>query len=57
MITNVYGPSVDDREEEFLKELKYLVTLINYPLIIVGDFNIVRWLIDRNGDTRGLTLY
>lgn len=54
-ITNVYGLSVDDCKE-FLKELKYLATLVHYPRIIAGDFNIVHWLIDQNGDMRGLTL-
>ena len=55
-VTNVYGPSVDDGKVEFLNELKFLSSLTSNPWIVAGDFNVVRWLIDRSNDMRGIIL-
>lgn len=54
--TVVYGPSEDENKPNFIIELRYLQTLITGSWILAGDFNIVRWLIDRSGDLRGLPL-
>lgn len=50
--TTVYGPSVEVDKPEFISELKNVLGHINHPWIIAGDFNLVRWLVDRSGDYR-----
>lgn len=49
-ITNVYGPSTDDGKEAFISELHHISTLVQYPWILGGDFNLVRWMIDRSSN-------
>lgn len=56
VVTNVYGPSEDNLKLNFLEELKSLHALVCHPWIIGGDFNMVRWLVDRSGDMRGINL-
>lgn len=41
IITNVYGPSVDNGKLEFLEELLRLKQLIMGPWMLLGDFNVV----------------
>lgn len=55
-VTNVYGPSVDAQKQDFLRELEELAKTIQQPWCLVGDFNMVRWMIDRSGDYRCLSL-
>lgn len=55
-VTSVYGPSRDDLKIDFMAELKSLVGCIHVPWILAGDFNLVRWLIDRSADLRGMKL-
>lgn len=52
LVSNVYGPSTDDLKPAFIDELRCLATLVHWPWIIGGDFNLVRWLIDRSGNQR-----
>lgn len=54
--TVVYGPSVDVEKPNFLHELKSLSNLVQNPWILAGDFNLVRWMIDRSGDFRSIPL-
>lgn len=56
LVTNVYGPSSDDQKQNFIQELKGLAPLVNHPWILGGDFNLVRWLIDRSGDRSSFEL-
>lgn len=58
MVTSVYGPSADDMESKkgFLEELGRLSLLVQHPWILLGDFNLTRWLSDRPGVLRGLSL-
>lgn len=56
LVTNVYGPSVDEEKARFIQELETVARLINHPWVIAGDFNLVRWLIDRSSDLRGTQL-
>lgn len=56
LITNVYGPRIDQLKLAFINEIRFLASLVNYPWIIEGDFNLVRWLIDRSGNQRSFTL-
>lgn len=56
VVTAVYGPSVDSEKEDFIKELYHMASLIEFPWIMAGDFNLVRWLIDRSGSLRGFRL-
>lgn len=55
-VTNVYGPSTDAQKPAFIRELRALAPLINLPWTLVGDFNVVRWLIDRSGGTHSFPL-
>lgn len=55
-VTVVYGPSIDSAKPEFIRELHGLTDLINWPWILAGDFNLVRWLVDRSGELRGFPL-
>lgn len=56
LITLVYGPSVEDQKRDFIDELRRLAGLVQLPWILLGDFNLTRWLTDRPGDLRGMTL-
>lgn len=58
IITSVYGPSADEVEPKraFIQELRMVADLISHPWILLGDFNLTRWLTDRPGDLRGLSL-
>lgn len=55
LFTNVYGPVNDVLKPAFLNELKEMSKLAQYPWVLGGDFNMVRWLVDRSGDMRGLS--
>lgn len=39
-----------------MQELRYYATLINDPWQLVGDFNLIRWLIDRSTGSRNFEL-
>ena len=39
---NIYGPAHDDRRLEFLEEIQSKVQSVEYPMILGGDFNLVR---------------
>lgn len=56
IITNTYGPSVEDQKNQYLIELRSLAATIDQPWLIAGDFNLARWMIDRTGDMRGISL-
>ncbi|XP_078175173.1 uncharacterized protein LOC144568675 [Carex rostrata] len=56
LITNVYGPSRDEEMAAFIQEFRSLSDHISHPWLLVGDFNLVRWLVDRSGDMRGFGL-
>lgn len=49
-VTLVYGLSRDDLKVSFMREIKFLADAIHVPWILVHDFNLVRWLIDRSAD-------
>lgn len=55
-ITNVYGPSTEADKPAFLTELEGLLPLVQAPWLLVGDFNVVRWMIDRSGGMRDFQL-
>lgn len=50
--TMVYGPSIDSEKPQFIEELRSLTSTIQWPWIMAGDFNLVRWMIDRSGGIR-----
>ncbi|XP_078151943.1 uncharacterized protein LOC144547228 [Carex rostrata] len=56
VVTNVYGPSTDDRKPAFIQELRCLAALVQHPWILGGDFNLVHWLINHTGNTRSFRL-
>ena len=52
-VTNAYGPSEDALKSEFLIELGMVAKLVNTKWTLLGDFNLVRWMVDRSGGTHG----
>lgn len=56
IVSTVYGPSNEALKQDFILELRQLSTMISLPWIVGGDFNLVRWLVDRTGDMQGLSL-
>lgn len=42
MLFNIYGPAHDDRKREFLDELLMKVQETDLPMLLGGDFNLVR---------------
>jgi exonuclease III len=45
---NVYGPAQDDLKEKFLAELSRMCFKAKHPLLLGGDFNILRSSADKN---------
>lgn len=56
MITNIYGPSEDVLKPAFVEELRHIAVWVDLPWILAGDFNLVRWLMDRSSSIRGFAL-
>lgn len=56
LISNVYGPAIDDLKPAFVEELRGIASLVQSPWILGGDFNLVRWLIDISGNQRSFRL-
>jgi hypothetical protein len=56
LITNVYGPSREEEKRDFITELRSLAVQISHPWILLGDFNLIRWLVDRSDDMRSFGL-
>lgn len=56
LFTTVYGPSVDTDKPAFIEELNNLMHQVKDKWIIAGDFNLVRWMVDRTGNFQGFGL-
>jgi hypothetical protein len=41
-LVNVYGPAHDDRKSEFLEDIHTFVQSSEIPILLGGDFNLVR---------------
>jgi len=48
LLTTCYGPSDDNRKEEFLDELRSIKPTRQLPWVIVGDFNLIYQASDKN---------
>jgi len=44
----IYGPAYEDRKVEFLDELQHIMNSWKGPLLIGGDFNLVRFISDKS---------
>jgi hypothetical protein len=44
----VYGPADHSRSGAFLAELEEVVTRAQYPMVVAGDFNLIRGRADKN---------
>jgi hypothetical protein len=44
---NVYGAAQDNRKENFLRELSVFCSNNKYPMLVGGDFNVLRWEKDK----------
>lgn len=55
VVTTVYGPSeeAESAKVRFFNEIRYTASLVRFPWLLAGDFNVVRWLVDRSGAMRG----
>jgi exonuclease III len=47
-LANVYGPANDEFKESFLTELSSFCFKAKYPMLLGGDFNIMRFCSDKN---------
>ena len=47
-LVNVYGPAQDEYKDKFLSELASMCLKYKYPMLIGGDFNILRFSEDKN---------
>jgi exonuclease III len=47
-LVNVYGPAQDELKDQFLCELANMCLKCKYPMLIGGDFNILRFSEDKN---------
>jgi len=45
---NVYGPAQDDYKDSFLAELSNFCCKAKYPMLMGGDFNILRFSSAKN---------
>jgi len=50
VIFNVYGPAHDDRKLEFLEEIQSKVQSVECPMILGGDFNLVRRIEEKSNE-------
>ena len=48
MLATVYGPAQDDKKEQFLTELAQICNNKKCPMLIGGDFNILRFSSEKN---------
>jgi exonuclease III len=46
----VYGPAQNEHKEQFLAELVNMCSHENLPLIVGGDYNILRHPLEKNND-------
>lgn len=51
-LVTVYGPAHDDKKDLFLTELSQVCTSHNYPMMVGGDFNILRFSSEKNKNFR-----
>jgi exonuclease III len=47
-LVTVYGPAQEETREQFLRELSSICAKTNLPLIVGGDFNILRFSSEKN---------
>lgn len=52
-LVTVYGPAHDDKKELFLSELSNVCSSHSHPMLIGGDFNILRFSSEKNKNFRG----
>jgi hypothetical protein len=50
VIVTVYGAAQDEHKADFLAELVWVCENISLPLLVSGDFNILRRKEDKNND-------
>lgn len=55
-VTNAYGPTEDALKEGFIQELMYCEAQNSCPWLLAGDFNLIRWLVDRSSGTHSFRL-
>lgn len=48
MLVSIYGPAHDENKEDFITELSQICAKRNCPMLMGGDFNILRYNSDKN---------
>ena len=48
MLVTVYGPAQEDKKDQFLTELAQICSNKKYPMLLGGDFNILRFSSEKN---------
>ena len=43
MLVTIYGPAQEDKKDQFLTELAQICSNKKYPMLLGGDFNILRF--------------
>ncbi|CAD6340438.1 unnamed protein product [Miscanthus lutarioriparius] len=56
LIVMVYGPSQHDKSRDVLYELSQIYEKATLPIILGGDFNLIREISDKNSDNHNQTL-
>jgi len=44
----VYGPAYEEQKQDFLDELDFVMNMWQGPILIGGDFNLVRFVSDKS---------
>lgn len=55
-VTNAYGPTEDSLKPGFVSELRSCAALTDHPWLLAGDFNMVRWLVNRSSGSHSFRL-
>ena len=55
-IVNIYGPAQHHMTQEFLEELQSKCSNTSIPMVLGGDFNLIRKLDDKNSEHVNLNL-
>lgn len=52
-LATVYSPAQEDEKAQFLTELSHICAVNKYPLLVGGDFNILRFSSEKNKNFKG----
>ena len=47
----MYGPSTDEHKRDFIDELQNIAAFTTQSWVLLGDFNLIRWITDRSSNS------